>query len=231
MKNLRYILPLLACLAAGNAGAITLKFDCIGNYDADDPYCAVVEQQVVQVVKGTPANFTELIFSNLDSIAGNPVIEGIYFDSNLLEPFNNTDPVKSGGFSLTDWTWTGLSPTDPGWILTGAHPGNPDNLPDGGDFESRVTAISSAESFHFDQGNSMTFVVKQNINRIENAIFGNIEGWNFDIGLRVNVDLEGSNPAQYRSLVSMPVVPVPASVWLFGTALIGFIGFSRRRTI
>ncbi len=26
------------------------------------------------------------------------------------------------------------------------------------------------------------------------------------------------------------VVPVPAAVWLFGTALIGFIGFSRRRT-
>jgi hypothetical protein len=27
------------------------------------------------------------------------------------------------------------------------------------------------------------------------------------------------------------VVPVPAAVWLFGTALIGFIGFSRRTTV
>jgi hypothetical protein len=28
-----------------------------------------------------------------------------------------------------------------------------------------------------------------------------------------------------------PLVPIPASVWLFGTALIGFIGLSRRRII
>ena len=27
------------------------------------------------------------------------------------------------------------------------------------------------------------------------------------------------------------VVPIPAAVWLFGTALIGFIGYSRRRVI
>lgn len=27
------------------------------------------------------------------------------------------------------------------------------------------------------------------------------------------------------------IVPIPASVWLFGTALLGFIGFARRRTI
>lgn len=30
---------------------------------------------------------------------------------------------------------------------------------------------------------------------------------------------------------TVPPVPVPAAVWLFGTALIGFIGFSRRRKI
>jgi len=27
------------------------------------------------------------------------------------------------------------------------------------------------------------------------------------------------------------VIPVPAAVWLFGTALIGFVGYSRRRKI
>ena len=29
----------------------------------------------------------------------------------------------------------------------------------------------------------------------------------------------------------VPQIPVPAAVWLFGTALIGFIGFSRRRNV
>lgn len=28
-----------------------------------------------------------------------------------------------------------------------------------------------------------------------------------------------------------PVIPVPAAVWLFGTALVGFVGYSRRRKI
>jgi hypothetical protein len=28
---------------------------------------------------------------------------------------------------------------------------------------------------------------------------------------------------------SVPAVPVPAAVWLFGTALIGLVGFSKRR--
>ena len=30
---------------------------------------------------------------------------------------------------------------------------------------------------------------------------------------------------------SIPEVPVPAAIWLFGTALIGFIGLSRRRKV
>jgi hypothetical protein len=30
---------------------------------------------------------------------------------------------------------------------------------------------------------------------------------------------------------SLSVVPVPAAFWLFGAALIGFIGFSRRTTV
>ncbi|MCP4768128.1 MAG: PEP-CTERM sorting domain-containing protein [Gammaproteobacteria bacterium] len=29
----------------------------------------------------------------------------------------------------------------------------------------------------------------------------------------------------------MPAVPVPAAIWLFGTALIGFIGISRRTNL
>lgn len=32
------------------------------------------------------------------------------------------------------------------------------------------------------------------------------------------------------ALVSSSVVPVPAAVWLFGTALLGLVGFTRRRT-
>ena len=34
-----------------------------------------------------------------------------------------------------------------------------------------------------------------------------------------------------RVITAASVVPVPAAVWLFGTALVGFIGFSRRRIV
>ena len=36
---------------------------------------------------------------------------------------------------------------------------------------------------------------------------------------------------QYGSVNSLSQVPIPASIWLFGTALIGFVGMARRRKI
>ena len=46
-----------------------------------------------------------------------------------------------------------------------------------------------------------------------------------DIGIpnaRLNLDI---------SAVPIGAVPVPAAVWLFGTALIGFVGMSRRTSV
>jgi hypothetical protein len=53
---------------------------------------------------------------------------------------------------------------------------------------------------------------------------------NFDPGLQFNgTTTTISNLAIVDNLPSP--VPVPASIWLFGTALIGFIGISRRRKV
>ena len=51
--------------------------------------------------------------------------------------------------------------------------------------------------------------------------------------------ISGPHDGPWNPLLNSPVnlafqvnvVPVPAAIWLFGTALIGFIGFSRRRKI
>ena len=49
--------------------------------------------------------------------------------------------------------------------------------------------------------------------------------------------IEGPNSEQIKAISgaelwgSATVVPVPAAVWLFGTALLGFVGISRRTTI
>jgi hypothetical protein len=61
------------------------------------------------------------------------------------------------------------------------------------------------------------------------------EIWFFEntSGGTLTVDL-GANTNDYSHWTEygpMSAVPVPASVWLFGTALIGFIGFSRRTKV
>lgn len=43
--------------------------------------------------------------------------------------------------------------------------------------------------------------------------------------------LEGSFQAIVGDVPDIPEVPVPAAVWLFGTALLGFVGMSRRRKV
>ncbi len=45
----------------------------------------------------------------------------------------------------------------------------------------------------------------------------------------VNVHTLNFGGGEIRGQVMASVVPVPAAVWLFGTALIGLVGFSRRR--
>ncbi|MGB5329418.1 MAG: PEP-CTERM sorting domain-containing protein, partial [Gammaproteobacteria bacterium] len=44
-------------------------------------------------------------------------------------------------------------------------------------------------------------------------------------------DYERAIAAKVKAIVRPPAVPVPAAVWLFGTALLGFIGVSRRRKV
>lgn len=45
----------------------------------------------------------------------------------------------------------------------------------------------------------------------------------------VNVHTANFGGGEIRGQVDVNVVPVPAAAWLFGTALIAFVGFSRRR--
>ena len=44
-------------------------------------------------------------------------------------------------------------------------------------------------------------------------------------------ETSSSHKSSVSEITTVPAVPVPAAVWLFGTALIGFVGISRRRKI
>jgi hypothetical protein len=83
-------------------------------------------------------------------------------------------------------------------------------------------------------GNNDCFAFVKDGDNNPNAYIFNL-GSAFDIAVwngKSSILLEdlwpGNGSISHVSLYGASVVPVPAAIWLFGTALIGFIGFSRR---
>jgi hypothetical protein len=60
--------------------------------------------------------------------------------------------------------------------------------------------------------------------------FGLVAGESYVVRVSNEKGVLGADP-NYTVLVGISPVPVPAAVWLFGTALVGFIGVSRRRKV
>jgi len=50
-------------------------------------------------------------------------------------------------------------------------------------------------------------------------------------GITVGADIDALGAISSAPPVDIPAVPVPAAFWLFGTALVGFIGMSRRTKV
>ena len=48
-------------------------------------------------------------------------------------------------------------------------------------------------------------------------------------GITVGADIDAVGAISSAPPVTIPAVPVPAAIWLFGTALIGLVGFGKRR--
>jgi hypothetical protein len=70
--------------------------------------------------------------------------------------------------------------------------------------------------------------------------FRGLEDFNNDTilfnGLSTDISWLASNPGDWARMITAfspgaSEVPVPAAVWLFGTALVGFVGISRRRKV
>ena len=55
--------------------------------------------------------------------------------------------------------------------------------------------------------------------------------WNGTEDLDLDNFWIGNGAISHVAIYGTSVVPVPAAVWLFGTALLGFIGFSRRTQV
>ncbi len=51
------------------------------------------------------------------------------------------------------------------------------------------------------------------------------------VGNVLRLSMHVTEPGDWIRVITASVVPVPAAIWLFGTALVGFLGFSRRRNL
>jgi hypothetical protein len=157
----------------------------------------------------------------------NVAVKSIYFDDSfgLLGDLSDS---SSYAFDFSGGTAAGGGVKfDPFAISTG-NP-NKDSLPSGNnigfdtDFFSNAASPSGDDKNGIDNGEwlGITFF-DTDFDLILSAIFSR----ELVIGLHV-----GSMGYEDEFSESLTVVPVPAAFWLFGTALIGFIGISRRTKI
>jgi len=205
---------LLALLPFGNASAITLDFACItGNNVAN---CANEDRYSVEVDENLSLGGTNFLFSNALGIA-NPAIHEIYFESSLLDGIVSSNDTSTSEVllfpgSAVEFTLDSLSPPNlPGHNLIGFDP----------NFGTEATGNANA----IQEGEVLTVTILSLLFPDFTAALAD----DFRIGIHVHSFANGGS----ESFVTPPpsAVPVPAAFWLFGTALLGFIGYSRRTVV
>ena len=210
---LKYVL-LLALLPFGNASAITLDFFCATGNSAHN--CALGEDKFSVDVLANATMGTDFIFDNAFRLGSeNPAIAEIYFESSLLTGIESSNDTSTSKVLLTegsgvDFTLDALSPSNlPGHQPVGFNSAfGTESMP----------GIANA----LGEGEALTVTILSLLFSDFTAALAD----NFRIGLHAHRFDDGGSESFTTS-----VVPVPAAIWLFGTALVGFIGFSRRRTV
>jgi hypothetical protein len=204
---------LLALFAFGNASAITLDFTCItGNSVAN---CANEDRFSVAVDENLSLGGTNFLFKNALGI-GNPAIHEIYFDSSLLDGIVSSDDTSTSEVllfpgSAVEFTLDSLSPPNlPGHNLIG--------------FETNFGTEATGNANALQEGEVLTVTILS-------LLFSDFTAALAD-DFRIGIHVHSFNDGGSESFVTPPsAIPVPAAFWLFGTALIGFIGMSRRTKV
>lgn len=207
MKNFRIIVTLIGLALTGQTNAATIGFDCISNNNTES--CVLGEAQLSIEALDDGFGGVNLSLYNVDSgltvdgVDPNPSVTEIYFDTTL---FVLSDLSIAGG--------SGVSFTLAQTLL------DPSDLPGGGiafsaDFGAEADGSTSAG---IQEGDWLILnIAGLSLLSLQSGLTSGA----LDIGLHVR----GFNNFS-ESFTS--VVPIPAAVWLFGTALIGLGGFSKR---
>ena len=213
MKSfIKYNLYLAVLLFTGFSHAATLEFGCITNNSGN---CGSITSLFSLDVTDEGDGNTLFKFTLADG--DNAAIMEIFFDDEqlgLLNPLSATLD-ENGGTDLGGGV-------DFGDIEV---PG--DNLPAGNTVQFYSSFSTAAVAPSGDNQNGIDNGEWLGINFYNtdfSAILAAISTGDLVIGLHV-----GSVGENYDFSESLTVVPVPAAIWLFGTAMIGMVGFGKRR--
>ena len=176
------------------------------------------------------------IFSNLSLAQGgtdpasasssgwNAKIKEIYFETGLSDDLISPHVDDTNGdIAGLDYRTSPISPPSPPGIIP-SWAGNHYTFDEQGGSSNTGVVDGQSWSAIFDLAVGAAFTDTAGLV----ALLGN-DQVNSRIAIHVG-DCDGSNSCVVDTWTPSPV-PVPAAVWLFGTALIGFIGFSRRTKV
>ena len=244
---------LLAALApVGTASAVLFNFSCITFNDPSA--CTVGESQLTlnaTAIGGDPdTGGVSLLFANTEQTPPdllsngenpNPSVTEIYFDTSLFTTQDDSKlpDLPPGTFNTNKTT---LTPSGHVNFQEGPQSGDnmlgvsPPDLPGGNTIGFATTWAAEAvdpmsgqsTAWGIQEGESLDVrIFTLSLNMFLTAL----DAGDFGIGLHVRAFKGGGIDASESFVVGANPVPVPAAFWLFGTALIGFIGLSRRTRI
>ena len=210
MKYLKFLTALIFIAGfSSSANALTIDlstYDCSTGPDCESLYAAV---------PSSPADEID----NIEAAFG--VADG------LLNLLYKSEEKKIEGPEAISYIAVeeDNAPYDPYYTTTYTPAGDPDSATiswDGG------LSINCPDCYLY---------VKDGASQDPNAYIFNL-GTALDIGLWNGTDdivlsnfWPGGGAISHIAIYGVSPIPVPAAVWLFGTALIGFIGFSRRTSV
>jgi len=169
-----------------------------------------------------------------------------HFGINITGHATNDD--DSAQFAYLDWGNAGLgvckdalgapSGSNTGSGTNSCQPSSDDNVTVDEYLEITFTENVLVENLWFNNNHDGGFHAGDlvTINGVDYAVaLGIVDGANgigaFSLMAGDKLTIAYKNEEFYLSGMAVSAVPVPAAVWLFGTALIGFIGYSRRTNV
>lgn len=226
---------MLLPLTSGVAVASVVSYDCAETNGSFTTDCGIGESQLVTTVSdnGSGATFR---FQNLGTEMS--IVSNIYFDDTASSVMDFSNVAVDDAFTGPLTTNIGVIFTDGSGNPVGANPGDlPGAVPFDVSFaigRSMAGGISRGINNASSEPMLSMEILDITVDYSSGSSFGllltALDSGAFRIGLKVQSFADGGSE-WFTSTTTTSVVPLPASFWLFGTALIGFIGISRRTRI